>query len=172
MPYTVTCRTADGVERVVEQNDANVCPVYHYDKVGKYFLARVTEAKKYDRGGPNFYVAPAASTPIAPPERELGNIQVFNEETQEWSQVEDLRGIYWSTEQASLGMSIEIVDPVADLPVGITTHKPCTSLFGEHLCWDSENCCWHIEPDVQLTAEEKLANAGLSVDELKGLLGL
>jgi len=172
MPYTVTCRTADGVERVVEQNDANVCPIYHYDKVGKYFLAVITEARQYDRAGPNYYIAPAGSTPIAPPEREYGKIQVFNEETQEWSQVDDLRGQYWSTEEGSVGQTIEILDPVSSLPTGITTIQPCSCGIGEHLCWDSENGCWHTEPEVQLTAEEKLANAGLSVDELKGLLGL
>lgn len=172
MPYTVTCRTADGVDRIVEQESANVCPIYHYDKVGKYFLAAVTEAKKYEKAGPNYYVAPANSTPIAPPERELGKIQVFDEENQTWSQADDLRGIYWSTEQASLGMSIEIIDPVADLPTGITTHRPCSCGIGEHLCWDAENGCWCAEPDVQLTAEQKLANAGLSVEELKGLLGI
>lgn len=173
MPYTVTCRTADGVERVVQQNDANVCPIYHYDKVGKYFLALVTEAKQYDRGGPDYYIAPAASTPIAPPERELGKIQVFNEETQEWSQVDDLRGNYWSTDPASLGRVVTITDPISPLPVGITTIQPVpVNLNAENLAWSSELECWNCEPKVQLTAAEKLAKVGLSTSELRDLLGL
>ena len=173
MPYTVTCLTYDGVARTVQQESPNVCPVYHYDKVGKYFLAVVTEANKYEKRGPDYYTAPAHSTPVAPPERELGKIQVFDEENQTWSQVDDLRGTYWSTDPASLGREVVITDPVSPLPVGITSVQPIpVDIATSNLAWSSDVESWTAEPKVQLTAEQKLANAGLSVEELKGLLGI
>lgn len=172
MPYTVTCRTYDGVERVVEQNDANVCPIYHYDKDGKYYKGIVTEAKQYDRAGPNYYIAPANSTPIAPPTREIGKVSIFDEETQEWSQVDDLSGTYWSTKPETLGQVVLIENPLGPLPTGITSIQPISVDHTQNLTWSSDSECWDCESKIQLTAEEKLANAGLTVDELKGLLGI
>lgn len=172
MPYTVTCRTADGVERIVEQNDANVCPIYHYDKEGKYYRNIVTEARQYDRGGPNYYIAPANSTPIAPPTREIGKVSVFDEETQEWSQVDDVSGQYWSTEPETLGQVVIIENPLGPLPTGITSIQPGFVTESQNLVWDCDVECWGSESKIQLSPEEKLANAGLTVDELKGLLGL
>lgn len=171
--YTVTCKTADGVERTVEVTEgANVCPIYNYHKTGRYLVSK-TEAKPFPLAGPNYYVAPAHATPVAPPERELGKIRVFDPDTQTWSQVVDHTTVsYWSTQESSLAQSVTISDPVSE-PVGVTTVQPCSyNATTEHLCWNADTCTWCAEANVVLTAEEKLEKAGLSVEELRGLLGL
>ena len=175
MPYTVTCRTADGVERTVEVTEGpNVCPIWAYHKDGRYLIGKGEAKHRPQYGGENFYVAPADATPVAPPERETGKIPVFDPESQTWSQVED-RSLsnYWSTEEATLARPVRIMDPVADVSVGLTTVAPCSYDPGnEHLCWNADTCTWCAEPNVQLTAAEKLAKVGLSTSELRELLGL
>jgi len=171
--YTCTCKTSDGVERTVTVTDgANVCPIYNYDKTGRFYTHK-TNAKPYPRGGNDYYVAPANATPVEPPEREDGKIRVFDPSTQTWSQVLDRTSMsYWSTQDASLAQSVTIADPVSE-PVGVTTVQPCTyNAATEHLCWDADTCTWCAEANVVLTPAEKLAKVGLSTSELRTLLGL
>ena len=110
MSHTVTCRTADGVEHTFELPYANSCPVYHYDKQYKYFIC-ITEATK-DPLEYNMYLAPAHATCIEVPEPELGKVRVFDTENQAWKQVDDLSGMYYSTNPYTLGEVIDNVNPV------------------------------------------------------------
>ena len=66
---TVTCKTADGVERTVTVESENTCPLYSYGEEHKEYTGAFEKASAPNN--PAYYNAPANSTPVAPPEAVL-----------------------------------------------------------------------------------------------------
>ncbi len=186
MPYTVTCRTSDGVEHTFDLPYANSCPIYNYHPDFKYFTCK-TEAQK-DPLEHNMYLAPRGATCVEVPEPELGKVRVFDEENQVWKQVDDVSGIWFSTDPDTLGQQVVIENPVEDLSQrSLTRHNPCFVPENNMLVWNGEpsedatafqlssassECGWSFSPVSPATPQEKLKNLGLSVEDLRVLLDL
>jgi hypothetical protein len=181
MSYTVTCRTADGVEHIFDLPYANSCPIYNYDADFKFFISK-TEAKK-DPLEHNMYLAPAHSTCIEAPEPELGKVRVFDEENQVWNQVDDLSGMYYSTNPDTLGTVIANPNPVV-APENATRTPPPFHTENYTLVWNAETgdtisaasesseSGWSVVEANPVTPQEKLRNLGLTVEDLRVLLDL
>jgi hypothetical protein len=118
---------------------------------------------------PGVFLIPASATKIPPPEPQLNKVHVFNVETDYWDTIEDLRGDYFSTAEENIGLYINNQDP-RNAPQNVTKEIPPVITPNQKLVWDGDS--WQVENAPELSAEEKLQNAGLSVEELKGLLGL
>jgi len=115
---------------------------------------------------PGKYLIPANATRIAPPECENGQIQIFDGTF--WSVIEDKRGIYYTAEE---GSDVVFNDNPLEAPQGCTREVPPEVGENQYLTWDDGWVINDIVP-VVLTPEQKLENAGLTVEELRGLLGL
>ena len=115
---------------------------------------------------PGKYLIPANATKIAPPECENGQIQIFDGTF--WSVIEDKRGIYYT---AGEGPDVVFNDNPLEAPQGCTREVPPEVGENQYLTWDDGWVINDIVP-VVLTPEQKLENAGLTVEELRGLLGL
>jgi hypothetical protein len=117
----------------------------------------------------NYNCIPAHATNIKPPTCELNQIQIFNGTS--WNIIEDRRGTYYSTQTQQV---IENDNPL-ETPENSTKEFPPEVADGYKLNWNNK---WVLEelpplpPPPVLTPEEKLAQSGLTVEELKGLLGL
>lgn len=147
--------------------------IYNYDPDYKYFYFE-SEADPSPLE-PGVFLIPAHSTDIKPPTCESNKIQIFNGTS--WDIVEDARGIYYSIETLEV---IENLNPV-ERPDNSTKEVPPKVTEGYKLTWNNG---WILEelpppppdepilPPPVLTPEEKLASLGLTVEELKGLLGL
>jgi len=184
MSYTVTCRTADGIEHIFDLPYANSCPIYNYHPDFKFFTSK-KEAKK-DPLEHNMYLAPAHSTCIEVPERELGKVRVFDIENQIWNQVDDLSGMYYSTNPDTLGVVIDNPNPVV-APENATRTPPPFCENGYAFVWNGDNTTadsnstssvkdsetgWSVVQINLPTPQEKLNNLGLSVEDLRILLDL
>ena len=178
---TVTCRTYDGVERTITVDAENTCPLYSYGETNKEFLGVLEKPSAPDN--PTYYNAPAFTTPIAPPEAELGKVRVFDEGAQTWSQVTDLSGNYYSVDAATIGSVVVVTSPWGPVPAGVTTFTPPVVLRSTALAWDTATGgadagigvtnAWSIVSTAStLTAQQKLENVGLTTSELRTLLGL
>ena len=178
---TVTCKTADGVERTVTVESENTCPLYSYGETHNEYLG-VLE-KPSSPTNPSYYNAPAFTTPVKPPERELGKVRVFDEGAQTWSQINDLSGTYYSVDEATIGSAVVVTSPWGPVPAGVTTFSPPIMLAKTALSWDTASGgadagigvtnAWSLVSTAStLTAAEKLANVGLTTSELRTLLGL
>lgn len=147
--------------------------IYNYDPDYKYFYFE-SEADLSPLE-PGVFLIPAHATDIKPPSCESNQIQIFNGTS--WDIVEDARGIYYSIETLE---SIENLNPI-ERPDNSTKEVPPKVTEGYKLTWDNG---WILEelpppppdepilPSPVLTPEEKLVSLGLTVEELKELLGL
>lgn len=152
--------------------------IYHYHPFYKYFICDgIAQPSPLDP--PGVWLVPAHATDTPPPEYSEGFISVFNNDS--WEIIEDKRGIYYSiiTQEEILNDNPHIT------PENTTKEKPPEVLDGYILEWDNQ---WILkenklpetpEPIVQngedfskLTPEEKLQKIGLSIDDLKTLLGI
>jgi hypothetical protein len=99
---------------------------------------------------PGEFLIPAYATTTKPPEAILNKqVYVFNDGS--WSVVDDHRGeIWWKPS----GESVTIEEIGSEVINGLLSEKPVIELL----------------PPPVLTAEEKLAAVGLTVDELKALI--
>jgi len=178
---TVTCKTYDGVERTITVDAENTCPLYSYGETHKEYLG--TLEKPSSPTNPSYYNAPAFTTPVKPPERELGKVRVFDEGAQTWSQINDLSGTYYSVDDATIGSAVVVTSPWGPVPAGVTTFSPPIMLAKTALSWDTASGgadagigvtnAWSLVSTAStLTAAEKLANVGLTTSELRTLLGL
>ena len=178
---TVTCKTADGVERTVTVESENTCPLYSYGETHKEYLGMLE--KPSSPTNPSYYNAPAFTTPVKPPERELGKVRVFDEGAQTWSQIDDLSGTYYSVNASTIGAAVVVSSPWGPVPTGVTTFTPPVVLRQTALSWDTATGgadagigvtdAWSIvSTAATLTASQKLEKVGLTTDELKSLLGL
>tara|TARA_B100000963_G_C22323976_1_gene535589 strand:+ start:85 stop:627 length:543 start_codon:yes stop_codon:yes gene_type:complete len=178
---TVICKTYDGVERTITVEAENTCPLYSYGETHKEFTGVFEKPSAPDN--PNYYNAPANSTPIAPPEAVEGKVRVFDEGAQTWSQIDNLRGIYYSVLDATCGSAVVVSSPWGPVPTGVTTFSPPVVLRQTALSWDTAaggadagigitNAWSLVSTAATLTASQKLEKVGLSTEELKELLGL
>ena len=115
---------------------------------------------------PGVFLIPAYATDIKPPEVSESKIQVFKDN--QWNIIEDRRGIYYSTQTQEV---IENYNPL-EAPENATRENPPEVPDGKVLKWNDGWVLEDIPPLPVLTPEEKLANAGLTIEELKSLLGL
>ena len=115
---------------------------------------------------PGVFLIPAYATDIKPPEVSESKIQVFKDN--QWNIVEDKKGIYYSTQTQEV---IENYNPL-EAPENATRENPPEVPEGKVLKWNNGWVLEDIPPLPVLTPEEKLANAGLTIEELKSLLGL
>lgn len=139
--------------------------VYNYHPEYKHF----TGGSQADESPlePGAFIFPANSTTIAPPTHEYGKVSVWNGGS--WEQIEDHRGNCWELEGGAL---LENTDPRSPLPNTTKIEPPVFDRFTQTLSWDADNNQWVLTDIPEKTPEEKLASSGLTVDELKGLLGL
>ena len=140
--------------------------IYHYHPEYNYFVGQ--DDADPSPLEPGKYLTPLHATRIAPPECEDGQIQIFDGTF--WSVVEDRRGTCYYTD---LSGSIFNYNP-STMPTGTTKDIPPEVGENQELIWDDGWVLNNVEPaePVVLTPEQKLANAGLTVEELKGLLGI
>lgn len=115
---------------------------------------------------PGVFLIPAHATDIEPPTCESNQIQIFNGTS--WNIIEDRRGTYYSTQTQQ---AIENYNPLIS-PENATRQQPPEVTEGYKLTWNDEWVLEELPPPPVLTSEEKLAKSGLTIEELKGLLGL
>jgi hypothetical protein len=138
---------------------------YHFDPNYLHFTV-AADAFESPRE-PGVYIVPLFATRIAPPECGLREIQIFNGES--WDIVEDNRGIYYSTD--GFFQIIENDNPLK-APENSTKEKPPEVPEGHYLTWNDGWVLEEIPPPPVLTPQEKLENLGLTVEDLKSLLGI
>lgn len=138
--------------------------IYNYHPDYKYFYCE-SEADPSPLE-PGVFLIPAHATDIEPPTCESNQIQIFNGTS--WNIIEDKRGTYYSTQTQQV---IENYNPLIS-PENATTQQPPEVTEGYKLTWNDEWVLEELPPPPVLTPEEKLAQSGLTIEELKGLLGL
>jgi hypothetical protein len=115
---------------------------------------------------PGVYAVPLYATTIEPPECGLTEIQIFNGTS--WDIVEDQRGTYYSTQ------TLEIIenDNPSKAPENATKEVPPEVPEGHYLTWNDGWVLEEIPPPPVLTPQQKLENLGLTIEDLKDLLGI
>jgi hypothetical protein len=138
--------------------------IYNYHPDYKYFYSEsVADESPLE---PGVFLIPAHATDIEPPTCESNQIQIFNETS--WDIIEDQRGIYYSTETRQIMLN----DNPLEAPENFTKEVPPEIAEGYSLTWNDGWVLEELPPPPVLTPLEKLAQSGLTVEELKGLLGL
>lgn len=145
--------------------------IYNYHPEYKYFIGSSNADESPLE--PGIFLIPAHATNIEPLKCEQDEIQVFDETS--WKIIEDTRGYYYHThtdeiKNIFIGEKFINDDPNV-VPENATKIEPPIITPREKLIWNGE---WNIENIVKpiLTAQEKLTLAGLTIEELKDLLGL
>lgn len=139
--------------------------IYNYHPEYKHFISEgLADPSPLDP--PGVWLIPAHATIIEPPEYSDGFIPVFNGNS--WDIVEDKRGVYYST------LSKDVVINYNSLEVSeeLTKEPPPEVSEGKILKWDNGWILEDVPSLSELTPEEKLKRSGLTVEELKELLGL
>lgn len=140
--------------------------IYHYHPEYKHFICDdVAQPSPLDP--PGVWLIPAHATEIEPPEFSEGFIPIFNGTS--WDIIEDKRGIYYNTYDL-IGI-IQNYNPLI-APENSTKEPPPEVPEGKILNWNDGWILKDIPPQPELTPQEKLERAGLTVEELKTLLGL
>lgn len=116
---------------------------------------------------PGVYLIPSCATTIEPPNYNPGTIPFFKGDN--WDVVEDRRGVWY---RIPTGESYEVYNPLEEQLNATRIAPPdLTRYLQPHeYVWTGDN--WEVIPIPEPTPLEKLEKAGLSVDDLKGLLGL
>lgn len=89
---------------------------------------------------PGIYIVPAHATKIPPPLVKDGEVQIFNEQTNQWEVCEDQRGTWYHTEKV---IEFEHFDPKTP-PVNATRKKPPINHIPD-LVYHSESDEWEID---------------------------
>jgi hypothetical protein len=140
--------------------------IYNYHPEYKYFISQ-TLADPSPLDPPGVWLIPAYATTEEVPEYSEGTIPIFD--GYKWKIINDNRGIWYDTQTLQ---PYEIQDPNEEKP-NFTRIKPPEITSNQKISWDGEK--WNVEdlpPPEPLTPEQKLKNAGLTIEELKSLLGL
>lgn len=138
--------------------------IYNYHPDYKYFfIESIADESPLEPGA---FLIPAYATDIEPPTCELNEIQIFNDTS--WDIIEDKRGIYYSTET----QQVIVNDNPLEAPENATKEEPPEVPEGYTLTWNGGWVLEELPPPPVLTPEEKLQQSGLTVEELKQLLGL
>jgi hypothetical protein len=138
--------------------------IYNYHSEYKYFIS--TSIADECQLEPGVFHIPAHATDIEPPEYEDGMISIFNETS--WSILKDQRGTYYDI---SSGILQENNNPL-EAPENTTKEQPPEVPEGKVLKWNNGWVLEDIPTPEPLTLEQKLASAGITLDELKAALGL
>ena len=138
--------------------------IYNYHYEYNYLISESTADESPLE--PGAFIIPAHATTIQPPRCDNNQIQIFNGSS--WDIVDTKRGTYYST----LTFEVIVNDNPLQAPENATRKKPPEVPDGYYLTWNNEWVLEEIPPLPVLTPEEKLARSGLTVEELKGLLGL
>lgn len=138
--------------------------IYNYHPEYKYYFGP-SDADESPLE-PGVFLIPAHATDIEPPECNLGEVQVFDGNS--WNIVKDYSGVYY---EIPSGNQIENLNPIAP-PDSATKEKPPEVVDGYYLRWNDKWELQKIPSSSDLTPEEKLQKSGLTVEELKQLLGL
>lgn len=112
---------------------------------------------------PGVFLIPAHATELEPPECSSCEIPVFNENS--WDIIQNCCGTYYSIPD---GIKIEYNNPLTP-PENATKEQPPEVPEGYILEWNDK---WELKEIPPLTPKEKLEQSGLTVEELKELLGL
>jgi hypothetical protein len=140
---------------------------YHYHPELKYFTG---EGSAFESPrDPGLFLIPAYATNIEPPTCESNQVQVFNGES--WDIVEDKRGIYYSTQT----QEIVVNNNPLEVPNNLTKERPpelSEIPEGYKLIWNDGWVFEEIPPPPVLTPIEKLQQSGLTIEELKEILGI
>ncbi len=116
---------------------------------------------------PGVYAVPLFATTVEPPECGLREIQIFNGTS--WDIIEDQRGTYYSTDGAF--QIIENDNPLK-APENATKEVPPEVPEGHCLTWNDGWVVEEIPAPPVLTPQEKLEAIGLTIEDLKDLLGI
>lgn len=138
--------------------------IYHYHPEYKFYVG--SDPADESPLEPGVYLIPAHATDIEPPDCPVGKLAAFNGVS--WDLVNDYRGIYYNIDT---GEEIQNTNPFAS-PENSTKEKPPEVANGYNLVWNNG---WELEEiplPEPLTPLQKLEAAGLTVDDLKQLLGL
>jgi hypothetical protein len=138
--------------------------IYHYHPEHKHYLGS-SDADPSPLE-PGVYLIPAHATDTEPPEPQEGKVPLFNGTS--WSIVDDHRGVYYSIETQE---EIQHQNPLTS-PENATKQQPLKIPEGFYLEWNGSWELKEIPSPIELTPEQKLAQSGLTVEELKELLGL
>lgn len=138
---------------------------YHFSPYYFHFMG-AQEAFESPRE-PGVYAVPLYATTIEPPECGLREIQIFNGTS--WDIVEDQRGTYYSTD--GFFQIIENDNP-SKAPENATKEVPPEVPEGHYLTWNDGWVLEEIPPPPVLTPQQKLENLGLTIEDLKDLLGI
>ena len=138
--------------------------IYNYhSKYKNFILESIADESTLE---PGIFLIPAYATDIKPPICESNQIQIFNGIS--WDIIEDKRGTYYSTETREV---IENYDPL-EARENTTKEVPPEVTEGKVLKWNDGWVLEYIPSLPVLTPAEKLSSAGLTIEELKSILGL
>jgi hypothetical protein len=142
--------------------------IYHYHPEYNHFICEgIAEPSPLDP--PGVWLIPAHATGIEPPQFSEGYIPIFNGES--WDIIKDKRGIYYNKNNGSQIIN----DNPLIIPENCTEDVPPEISAGKYLIWEDE---WILKDIVEteifnnLTPQEKIESLGLTIDDLKVLLGL
>jgi hypothetical protein len=138
--------------------------IYHYHPDYKIYLGS-SDADESPLE-PGVFLIPAHATELEPPDHQEGKVPVFDGTS--WSIVDDHRGVYYSIETQE---EIQHQNPLTS-PENATKQQPPEVPEGFYLEWNDGWVLKEIPPPPELTPEQKLAQSGLTIEELKELLGL
>lgn len=137
--------------------------IYHYHPEHNYFISEdLADPSPLE---PGVWLIPAHATSVEPPSTNDGEVAIFDGTS--WSVIEDKRGVYYNYEFPEP----EVNNNPHVAPLNATREVPPEVGENQYLTWDDGWVINDIVP-VVLTPEQKLANAGLTVDELRTLLGI
>ena len=138
--------------------------IYNYHPDYSYFLSEdVADPSPLEPGA---WLIPAHATTVEPPTANDGEVAIFDGTS--WSVIEDKRGVYYPYEFPEP----EINNNPLEAPLNSTREVPPIITENQTLSWNDGWVVEDLPPQPELTPEEKLANAGLTVDDLRNLLGL
>jgi hypothetical protein len=138
--------------------------IYHYHPEYKIYLGS-SDADESPLE-PGVFLIPAHATELELPEYPEGKIPAFNGSS--WTLIDDNRGVYYSIETQQEIQHLNPFNP----PENATKQQPPEVPEGYVLEWNDGWVLKEIPPPPELTPEEKLAQSGLTIEELKELLGL
>lgn len=138
--------------------------IYNYHQELKYLIG---EENAFESPlEPGVFLIPANATDIEPPTCESNQIQIFNETS--WDIIEDQRGIYYSTET----QQVIVNDNPLEAPENSTKQVPPEVASGYKLTWNDGWVLEELPPPPVLSPQQKLDNLGLTIEDLKNLLGI
>ena len=141
--------------------------IYNYHPEYKYFVSEgFAEPSPLDP--PGIWLIPAHATTIEAPNYSPGYIPIFDVDDNSWKMIKDNRGVWYD-----IDTRVEsIVGDPNFKPLNMTKKIPPQLLPGKKIKWDNNDWVLEDDPQQELTPEQKLQNAGLTIKELKILLGL